>query len=104
MTKFKRSYFCHNQLHLNLKAACTCHIKFENDPLKTVEEVYYTNFIPYNTRKLHTLQCKEAVQNNSLKVDDSVNIDFIFIETPIAKLQCVYQLYARFENGPLKTV
>ena len=40
------------------------YIKFENDPLETVEEVYYTNFIPYSARKLHTLQCKKAVQNN----------------------------------------
>ena len=39
------------------------YIKFENDPLKTVEEVYYTNFIPYSARKLHTLQCKKASQN-----------------------------------------
>ena len=30
------------------------YIKFENDPLKTVEEVYYTNFIPNSARKLHT--------------------------------------------------
>ena len=86
----------------NIAPTCTCNIKFENDPLKTVEEVYYTSYpivqessILYSARKLSKL---------SLTDDNSVNIDFIFIETPNAKLQYVYQLYARFENGPLKTV
>ena len=79
------------------------YIKFENDPLKTVEEVYYTNVIPYSARKLHTLQ-KVAEKKQSLRDDNSVNIDFICIETPNAQLQYVYQLYARFENDPLKTV
>ena len=37
--------------------------QIENDPFKTVEEVYYTNYIPYSARKLHTLQCKKVVQN-----------------------------------------
>ena len=52
--------------------------------------------ILYSARKLPKI--------TKFKNDNSVNIDFIFIETPNAKLQYVYQLYARFENGALKTV
>ena len=55
------------------------YIKFENDPLKSCGRFYYTNY-------------------------NSVNIGFIFIETPNAQLQYVYQLYARLENDPFKTV
>ena len=42
------------------------YIKFENDPLKTVEEAYYTNFRPYGARLLHTLQCKKVAENNEV--------------------------------------
>ena len=51
--------------------------------------------ILYSARKLFKI---------SLKDDNSASIDFIFIETPNAQLQYVYQLHARFENDPLKTV
>lgn len=58
MTNYKRSLFCQNQFHLFQKL--DAHLQYApnmnkvlKNPLKTVEEVDFTNSIPLGASKLH---------------------------------------------------
>ena len=70
--------------------------KFENHSLKTVGGVDYTNFIPYNAKKLP--------KRLSLKGRNSVKIHSSLIQNPFAYIQYVHNMSAKFEKHSLKTV
>ena len=69
---------------------------FEEYPLKTVEEVDYTNYIASNARKLPKM--------TKFKGRNSIKIICSSIKNPHAHLYYVNNKYARFEKDPLKTV
>ena len=69
---------------------------FQNDPLKTVRGVDYTNSIPYNA--------KSYEKRLSSKGCNSVKINSSSTKTPNAHLQYVHNRYARFQKDPSKTV
>ena len=94
---FVKNYFflCKNsQAHLQY-----IHNKyawFQNDPLKTVREVDYTNSTPYNA--------KSCLKWLSSKGCNSVIINSSSTKNPHAHLQYVHNRYARFQRDPLKTM
>ena len=94
---FDRNYFfvCKNsQAHLQY-----VHYKytwFQNDPLKPLGGVNYTNSIPNNA--------KNCLKSLSSKGCNSVKINSSSIKNPHAHLQYVHNRYARLQKDPLKTV
>ena len=69
---------------------------FQNDPLKTVRGVDYTNSIPYNA--------KSCLKLLSSKGCNSVKIYFSSTKNPHAHFQYIHNRYARFQKDPLKIV
>ena len=94
---FVKNYFfvCKNS-HAHLQCIHNKYAWFQNDPLKTVRGVDYTNSIPYNA--------KSCLKWLSLKGCNSVKINSSSTKNPHAHLQYVHNRYARFQKDPLKTV
>ena len=92
---FVKNYFfvCKNS-HAHLQYIHNKYAWFQNDPLKTVRKVDYTNSIPYNA--------KSCLKLLSLKGCDSVKIKSSSTKIPHAHLQYVHKRYARFQKDPLK--
>ena len=94
---FVKNYFfaCKNS-HAHLQYIHNKFAWFQNDPLKTVRVVDYTNSIPYNAKS-----CKKWL---SSKGCNSVKINSSSTKNPHAYLQYVHNRYAKFQKDPLKTV
>ena len=94
---FVKNYFfvCKNS-HAHLHYIHNKYARFQNDPLKTVGGVDYTNSIPYNA--------KSCLKWLSSKGCNSVKIISSSTKNPHAHLQYVHNRYARFQKDPLKTV
>ena len=94
---FVKNYFsvCKNS-HAHLRYIQNKYAWFQNDPLKTVRTVDYTNSIPYNA--------KSCLKWLSSKGCNSVEINSSSTKNPHAHLQYVHNRYARFQKDPLKTV
>ena len=94
---FVKNYFfvCKNS-HAHFQYIHNKYGWFQNDPLKTVREVDYTNSIPYNA--------KSCLKWLSSKGCNSVKINSSSTKNPHAHLQYVHNRYARFQKDPLKTV
>ena len=92
---FVKNYFflCKNS-HAHLQYIHNKYAWFQNDPLKTVRGVDYTNSIPYNA--------KSCLKRLCLKGCNSVKINSSSTKNPHAHLQYVHNMYARFQKDPLK--
>ena len=84
MPYFVKNYFfvCKNS-HAHLQYVRNKYAWFQNDPLKTVGGIDYTNSI-------------------SSKGCNSVKINSSSTKNPLAHLQYVHNKYARFQKDPLK--
>ena len=71
--------------------------RFENDPLKTVEEADYTNSIS-------SISCKKLLKITKFKNRNSVEIHFMSFKKPHAHSHYIHKMYASFEKDPLKTM
>ena len=93
---FVKNYFfpCKNS-HAHLQYIHNKYAWFQNDPLKTVRGVDYTNSIPYNAKN-----CLKWLSSNGC---NSVKINSSSTKNPHAHLQYVHNRYARFQNDPFKT-
>ena len=90
---FVKNYFfiCKNLQYIHNKYAW-----FQNDPLKTVRGVDFTNSIHFNA--------KSCLKWLSSKGCNSVEINSSSTKNPHAHLQYVHNRYARFKKDPLKTL
>ena len=84
-------FVCKNS-HAHLQSIHNKYAWFQNDPLKTVWGVDYTNSIPYNAKC-----CLKWLSSNSVKINSSST------KIPHAHLQYVHNRYAMFQKDPLKT-
>ena len=75
--------------HAHLQYVHNKYARFENDPLKTVRGVDYTNSIPYNA--------KSCLKGLSSKGCNSVKIESSSIKNPHAHLQYVHNRNAKFQ-------
>ena len=96
-SNFVKNYFflCKNS-HAHLQYIHNKCAWFQNDPLKTVRGVDYTNSIPYNA--------KSCLKWLSSKGCNSVKINSSSTKNLHAHLQYVPNRYAMFQKDPLKTV
>ena len=94
---FVKNYFfpCKNS-HAHLQYIHNKCAWFQNDPLKTVRGVDYTNSIPHNA--------KSCLKWLSSKGCNSVKINSSSTKNPHAHLQYVLNRYAWFQKDPFKTV
>ena len=94
---FVKNYFfpCKNS-HVHLQYIHNKCAWFQNDALKTVRGVDYTNSIPYNAKSC--LKCLSSKGCNSVKINSSST------KNPHAHLQYVHNKYARFQKDPMKPV
>ena len=90
----KTNFFVCKNSHAHFQYIHNKYAWFQNDPLKTVRGVDYTNYIPYNAKScLKWLSSKGC---NSDKINSS------FTENPHAHFQYVHNRYARFQKDTLK--
>ena len=94
---FVKNYFfvCKN-LHAHLQYIHNKYAWFQNDPLKPVRGVDYTNSIPYNAKSCLKLLSSKGC--NSVKINSSST------KNPHVHLQYVHNRCARFQKDPLNTV
>ena len=92
----KNNFFVCKNSHAYFQYIHNKYAWFQNDPLKTVRGVDYTNFIPYNA--------KSCLKWLSSKGCNSVKINFSSTKSPHAHFQYVQNRYARFQKDSFKTV
>ena len=71
-------------------------VKFEEHSFKTVRGVNYTYLIPYRAEK--------AAKMIRFKMPKLVKIHSSSIQNPHAHFQYAYNMFAKFDRHPLKTV
>ena len=92
----KNHFFICKNSHAHFQYIHNKYAWFQNDPLKTVRGVYYTNSIPYNA--------KRCLKRLSSKGCNSVKINSSSTKNPHAHFPYVDNRYARFQKDPLRTV